>query len=226
MTESRVPATLLARVERDLRPVRPLASPTRRALRLAPLGLLLLVGVPLFWGWRGNLGQLDSSLLGITAAWGLSALQTFLGLLIVGAALREAVPGRALSASAVAMTIGAAIALVLGVTAITDAIVPTAPPSSVFLRYAWECWIVAVISALPALALVAWLASRALPARPATAGAIYGLGAALMADSGVRLFCWVSEPSHVLLAHGGAIVLVTLAGALLSTAIERFKARA
>jgi hypothetical protein len=57
------------------------------------------------------------------------------------------------------------------------------------------------------------------------AGAVYGLGAGLMADAGVRLFCWVSAPAHVLVAHGGAILFLALAGALAATVVERIKAR-
>ena len=70
-----------------------------------------------------------------------------------------------------------------------------------------------------------WLAARALPTRPALAGALYGLGAGLMADAGVRLFCWVSAPAHVLVAHGGAILCLAAAGALAATVIERMKER-
>jgi hypothetical protein len=225
MSEPRVPAMLLREVARDLRPVRPLASPARRALTLAPLGLLLLVGVPAFWGWRQNVPLLDAAMMWGGMVWGLSGLQTLAGLLIAGAALREAVPGRALSRTAVIATIALALALVFGVTLLTEAVLPTVMPAGVWLRWAWECGVVAVVSALPGLAAIAWLASRALPSRPALAGAMYGLGAGVMADSGMRLFCWISDPRHVLVAHGGAILVLMLLGALVSTVVERTKAR-
>jgi hypothetical protein len=57
------------------------------------------------------------------------------------------------------------------------------------------------------------------------AGALYGLGAGIMADAGVRLFCRVSEPSHVLIAHGGAILSLVALGALAASLVERVKAR-
>jgi hypothetical protein len=41
----------------------------------------------------------------------------------------------------------------------------------------------------------------------------------------VRLFCWVSAPAHVLVAHGGAILFLAAAGALAATVVERVKAR-
>ncbi len=220
MSEPRVPDEILARVRSDLRPVRPFASPSRRVLALLPLGLTLLVAVPAFWGWRNNLAAL-----GPAAAWGLSALQALAGLLIVGAALREAIPGRELSPASIAWTSGAALALFVSLTLVTEHVAPFVIPPGVFRRWAWECYWVAALSSLPPLAAVAWLASRALPNRPAVAGALYGLGAGLMADSGIRLFCRISSPSHVLLSHGGSILSLAIAGALVATLVERVKAR-
>ena len=220
MTEPRLPAELLAEVGRDLRPVRPLASPARRAARLLPLGLLLLVGAPLVWGFRSNLAALGPAL-----TWGLSAFQTLAGLLVVGVALREAVPGRELSGRAVALTLAAAAALFLAQTALTAWLFPTTVPPAIRVRYAWECLGMATLTALPALAAAAWLVVRALPSRPALAGAVYGLGAGLMADAGVRMFCWVTTPAHVLIAHGGAVVAMTGVGALIASLLERVKGR-
>ena len=218
--ETRVPPELLAAVERELAPVRPIASPARRVLALLPLGLALLVAIPAFWGLRRNAAEL-----GPMVAWGLSGLQALAGLLIVGAALREAVPGRELSARAVAWTVGAALALFAGMTFLTESLVPAATPPGVFGRYAWECFWMAAASSVPVLAAAVWLAGRALPTRPALAGAIYGLGAGIIADAGVRLFCWVSSPAHVLLAHGGAILFLAAIGAAAATVVERIKRR-
>jgi hypothetical protein len=220
MMETSVPPDLLAAVGRGLRPVRPLASPARRVLALLPLGLVLLLAIPAFWGLRGN-----ASLLGFATAWGLSGLQALAGLLIVGVALREAVPGRELSGAAVAATVAVAAALFVGLTLVTEWVLPTAVPAGIWGRYAWECFWMAAASSVPGLAAAAWLAARALPTRPAVAGAIYGLGAGLMADAGVRLFCWVSAPAHVILAHGGAILFLAAVGAGAATAVERLKAR-
>lgn len=225
MTDSRlhetpVPPELLAAVEREMRPVRPLASPARRALALLPLGIALLVAIPAFWGWRSNFAAL-----GPAVAWGLSGLQALAGLLIVGAALREAVPGRELSGAAVAATAGAALALFAGLTLVTEVVVPVAVPPGVWVRYAWECFWVAAASSVPPLAAAAWLVARALPTRPAVAGALYGLGAGLMADAGVRLFCRVSAPAHVLVSHGASILLLAAAGAAATTLVERIRGR-
>jgi hypothetical protein len=220
MTDPNVPASLLRAVTRDLHPVRPLWSPARRALVLLPVGVALLVAIPAFWGWRVNL-----DVLGVGGAWGLSTLQAFAGLVIIGAALREAVPGRPLSAAAIAATTGAAALLFVAITVVTQHVAPVVMPRGVWLRYAWECFGVEAASGVPAVAAVAWLAARALPTRPFVAGSLYGLGAALLADAGMRLFCRVSTPSHVLFSHGAAILCLALGGAAAASATEALKAR-
>jgi len=221
MTDEALPAALREAVAHDLRPVRPLRSPARRALTLLPLGLALLVLIPLVWGLRSNF-----ALLGLGAAWGLSAVQSLAGLIVVGIALREAVPGRELSPRAIAAAVLAAAALFLGLTFVTNSIAPGIEPPGTFARYIWECLYMAGVTSVVPLAAAGWLAARALPTRPAVAGAIYGLGAGLMNDAGVRLFCRVSSPLHVILAHGGAILALTLLGAIAATVIDRLRAPA
>jgi hypothetical protein len=41
-----------------------------------------------------------------------------------------------------------------------------------------------------------------------------------MADAGWRLFCHFSEPSHVLSAHLGGVVIAALAGAVLAIRLK------
>ena len=77
------------------------------------------------------------------------------------------------------------------------------------------------ISAIPALVAAAFLAARALPLRPALAGALYGLGCGLIADAGLRLFCEYTVPSHVVFGHGGAIVGAMAFGAIVAKIIRR-----
>jgi hypothetical protein len=215
-----VPARLLEAVRADLQPVRPLAAPWRRTLMLAPAGFLFALLSPLFWGLRQNFASLPPGL-----SWGLSSVQVLIGLVVVGAALREAVPGRTLSGRALGVVVGGAIALEVAITVYTAVRVPTVVPPGAWLRFAWECWFMAGLSGAPLLLAAAWLAARALPARPWLAGAIYGLGAGLIADSGTRLFCWVSEPAHVLVAHGGSILFLAVLGGLAAAVIERTRAR-
>lgn len=214
-----VPASLRDRIASDLRPVRPLRSPAARALMLLPLGIALIVLMPKFWGLRSNL-----VLLGPGVAWGLSAVQSLAGLLLVSAALREAVPGRELSPKAIAASAGAAIVVFVGLTLLTQAAVPNIEPHGVVVRYIWECFAMSAMSSVVPLAAAGWLAARALPTRPAIAGALCGLGTGLMNDAGVRLFCWVDAPRHVIVGHGGAILFLTLVGAASGWAAEGIRA--
>jgi hypothetical protein len=215
-----VPAALRRAVEADHRPVRPLPPPWRRALALLPLGGLAVMTAPLYWGWRSNLLELGPGL-----AWGLSAVQVLLGMIVIGAALREAVPGRCLSRAALGLTAAAAVAMEVGVTLATARGAPMRVPPGVWVRFAYECFGMAAVAGIPLVAVVGWLAARALPTRPAVAGALYGLGAGLVTDAGMRLFCWVSEPAHVLVSHGGAILALSAAGALATALVDRAKAR-
>jgi hypothetical protein len=219
MTE-RVPPALLAQVQRDLRPVRPLASPARRALALLPLGLVLLLGVPLFWYATRN-----SEGLAPASSWRGSPLETVAGLILLAAAFREAVPGRELGSGAIAALIAIA---ALGFCALNapTAVPDPGLPAETARTWLWECIGMAVAFSLPALAGVAWLVARALPSRPALAGALAGLGVGVMTDAGLRLFCWNGELSHIVLGHGGAIALLVAIGAATATLVERRKSNA
>jgi hypothetical protein len=217
MRETRVPAALFSAVKRDLQPVRPLASPARRALALLPIAFVLLVGMPIFWAWRTH------GVLAPWPAWGLSVLETALSLVIVAAAFREAVPGRELSARALSVLICVACLGFLLINATTRG--PALVPAETWIRWIRECISMAIAFSAPALIAPAWLVSRALPNRPALTGALCGLGVGLMADAGLRLACWDGVYAHIVLAHGGAVVLLVALGALSATLVERIKAR-
>jgi hypothetical protein len=220
MSDQMIPTAVLDEVRRDLRPVRPLSAPFVRALIVLPVGVALLAGLPLFWGVRRNIGDLAP-----WASWGLSGLESLVGLLIIGAALSEAVPGRRLSARAVTLTLLAGALVPVALTLVTSGLLPAVEPPGVRIRFMIECFDQIAIWALPAVAVPAWLAARSWPERPAVTGAFYGLGTGVMADAGARLFCWVSAPAHVLIAHGGAVLAVTACGAVVAAVFDRRRAR-
>lgn len=202
-----LPPILRDAVARDLQPIAPLAPPARRTLVLVPIALILLGASPVVFGLR-----VDSPRLGIPLTWGASVLQMAFALVLIGAALREAVPGTLLPRHLLQLLLGAAVAGVLALTGITWSVSPTtiAPRAVMFV---WQvCVAGTYVSALPALAVAAWLVRRAYPLRPWIAGALCGLGAGLLADAGWRLFCHYSDPSHVVGAHALAILLATITG--------------
>ena len=218
MTESHVPTALLAAVKSDLRPVRPLATPGRRALALVPLGVALLIGLPAFWIWSRHITALAP-----WSSWSLSPLETIAGLLVLAAAFREAVPGRELSALTLATVTGLAWVAFLGIN--LSGALPADVGTETVVRWIGECIGMAAAFSVPALAIPTWLVSRALPNRPAMTGALCGLGVGLLADAGLRMLCWDGERVHIVVAHGGAIAILMALGALSATIVERIKAR-
>jgi hypothetical protein len=205
-------------VARDLGPVKPLPSPGRRAFMIAPLALLVAVLAALRYGVREDFNQLGGAI-----TWGFSALQWTIGLLVLALALREAIPGSGISRRMLA-AIGALTAFaVLAITVVTYDAHPTFVPPSL----AWPMWYLCFLGPLefgtPILILSTILAARAFPTRPSAAGALSGLAAGLITDSGWRLTCWITVPAHVLGTHLLAVGTLVVAGAALGVVIDRVR---
>ena len=210
----RVPAAIEAAVKADLRPVRPLPSPVRRALWLAPLAALTVMAAPSVFALRG-----DAATLGWVLSWGASIAQAALALTLIALALHDAVPGRALNASALLLAAGSVLGFSVVATLRTWDLSPTTIVPHMAAWIGRVCFVGTLGSAIPLLALSAVLAWRAFIVRPWSAGALYGLGAGLGADAGWRLFCHYSDPMHVLTTHTGG-VLATMALGIAVAAIS------
>jgi len=204
-----LPFALRERLASDYHAVRVLPSAWVRALWVCPLAVLALCAAPFWFDVR-----VDAARLGWFALWGASALQTIVGVAVVAAALRESVPGRSWSRTALALWLGIPFALVVGVTIISWQASPILLRGDGWWLVAGMCFSGSVATALPVVALGSILAARAYPTRPALAGALIGLGAGLMADAGWRIFCHFSEPSHVLSAHLAAVIASSIIGAM------------
>jgi len=198
-------------VERDLRPVRPLWAPSKRALALLPLAIAIVVGIPAL-----NAFRTDMSTLGWFRAWGLSALESLAGLAIVGLGLRESVPGRALKVGALVAASIVGLALPLIVLRATANDFTLGPRSWSEWRYGMACFRTSVLAAAPILMASAFLTRRAFALRPLAAGILWGLGCGLIADAGLRLYCEFTSMPHVLLEHVGAVVFAMIAGAIIA----------
>jgi hypothetical protein len=210
------PSGLRERIARDLKPVRPLRPPLVRALVLAPLAAAIVIAVPALHFFRS-----DMAAIGLLRAWGFSIGQAVAGIVIVAAALRESIPGRSLSGVLVAAIVVCGVVVPAALLALTSATFTIGPAPGQALTDGIACFRTSAAAAVPALMLAAFLAARALPARPSVAGALYGLGAGLIADAGLRLYCEYSQPEHVLLAHGGAIGASIAAGVALAWITRR-----
>jgi hypothetical protein len=158
-------------------------------------------------------------------SWGCSLLELGAGLGIIGLALQESIPGRALSKGTV---IGAAIAaagiqVLVGFT--TWQFAPGMPIPEDAVGAGMSCLRHDTTLGLPALAITFWLVLRALPLRPSIAGLLGGAGAGLTADAVTHLLCPVSDLNHVLVWHTGAIVLLMTFGWLVGKSWEWYRWR-
>ncbi len=216
MTEDRpaLPPALRAELSAAYTPVRPLPSPSLRVLWMIPFAALSLVAAQAFFEMR-----IDAPRLGWSGTWGLSLAQVAVGLVLVAAALKEAVPGRAWTGAAAVLWLMLPLALLIGVTYTSWDLSPVRLRGQWFL-VSGMCLAGSAVSALPVVALAGILAARAYPTRPLFAGALLGLGAGLMADAGWRLFCHFSEPAHVLAAHLGGVILAALLGSALVAVLQ------
>jgi hypothetical protein len=214
MTRARVRSA----IARDLRPVRPLWSPRRRALALWPFALALATLAALRYGLRD-----DADVLGGFVTWGLSGFEWLVGLTVIAIALREAVPGLELARARLAWLFAGAAAIVVAITLHTFAV----HPAFVRPQGVWFMWRACLAGSLqfsvPLLAVVMALVMRAFPTHPFLTGALSGLGAGLAVDSGWRLTCEFTSPAHVFGAHALAVALVTLGGAVLASGLDRVR---
>lgn len=199
----------------SLTPVRPLAAPSRRVCVLVPLGLAVTAATPFFGGPRGDLG--DHTML---VTWGLTGLQSLVGLWLLALGFREAVPGRNVSSRALAFAGVLTAALILAVTFATNAASPTIVAAGREWQYWRECVIGPTIAGAPLMLLATLMTARAFPTRPSIAGALCGLSAGVLADAGWRMGCWISSPAHVIGSHGLAVLGLTVAGSMLAVVVD------
>jgi hypothetical protein len=220
MSDSRVPSARAHRAYRDaivsdLAPVRPLSKPSRRVWMLVPIGLLLAATAPLVNGMRGDLMSYAPLL-----TWGATSLQAILGLWLLALGFREAVPGRNVSSSSLALAAVLTIVLVGMITVVTNAASATVVPAGREWRDWIECVIWPAMIGSPFMVLATLMAARAFPTRPAIAGALCGLSAGVLSDAGWRLSCWISDPVHLAESHALAILTLTAAGSLVAILLD------
>jgi len=182
---------------------------------MVPSGVLLAATAPLLGGTRQDLSAYSPLI-----TWGLTGLQALLGIWILGLGFREAVPGKNVSRPALVLASTLSVALLVGITLVTDAISPTVVPAGREWPFWIECVIGPMVLGAPFMLVATLMAIRAFPTRPALTGGLCGLSAGILADAGWRLGCFVSSPGHVVGSHDLAIVGLAAAGSLMAVLID------
>lgn len=199
-----VPETLRRAVAEDFEPVRPLPPAWMRTLQAVAVAAVGLGVVIVFFklSLRPDMDQLPMWL-----GWGCTLLQLVVGVVLVGMALREAVPGLGVPKGAVVLAVstGLLMQILVGVaTWMHSHGMPLADGQG--LKMGIGCATHDVALALPALVVTLWLVFRALPMRPSIAGILGGTGAAVTADAMIHILCPMSDLRHVLVWHTGVIL--------------------
>ncbi len=215
-----LPPELRRLVREDLRPLRPLPTPARRAL-------VLLVWAPVAVGLVLATGPArpDAAELGWLFSWGVVLAELVAGAGLVTLALGEAVPGRGAGRQAglIALAGASALFVVLGVLVRgASAGIPVPNP---LVTHGPACLTLSGLIGLTALAVVTVLIIRSTPLRASFAGLLAGAGTGLMAVGVYHLDCPVTHLAHVLVWHGGAIALLALVGLGLGLGLERLEER-
>lgn len=209
---SSLPPLLRQAIVRDLRPVRPVASPARRA---AWLGALALAGI-LF----GVVRALDfgaPSLVGLLVA----AAEWGAALALVWVAMREAVPGSSVGWTTALAMLGVGLSTQLAAAALLSTTVGSSWLGDGGFATGRQCLTGEGSLGLPLLAGSAWLLLRAFPLRARLASALGGAAAGLFADAAWHLVCVRTDLAHILVWHFGSTLVLAGAGYLVGIGIER-----
>jgi len=204
MSTNLLPEALRRSISDDLGPVRPLPPAWMRTLQaaaMAAIGLALVIFI-FKLSPRPDMEQLPMWL-----SWGCTALQLGIAVLLLGMALREAIPGQGVPIGAAALGVGTAV-LIQILVGIATWMHSTGMPleKGHGLSAGITCTTHDIAMALPALLVTVWLVFRALPLRPSIAGLLGGAGAAVTADAVTHILCPMSDLRHVLVWHTGALI--------------------
>jgi hypothetical protein len=219
MSTDSIPESLREVISEDFQPVRPLPPVWMRtltAIAVAAAGLAFVVAA-FKLRLRPDMDQIPMWL-----GWGCTGLQLIVGVVLIGMALREAVPGGGVPYGAVKLAVGTGILMQVLVGIATWMHSTGMPfPNGLGLKVGMTCATHDLALALPALIVTLWLVFRALPLRPSVAGLLGGTGAAVAADAITHILCPMSDLRHVLVWHTGVIFGLMLLGWVVGKLWER-----
>ena len=220
MTEDRLYKKLREELGDTFDPVKPLGKASKRALWIFPTALVCLAVTLAVFHLRH-----DHASFHFLELWGFVAIQILAGYWILGTSLKTGIPGaiRNIFILTCISVLGLAIFLYASWTALQNS--PNELPSGLEWATGTACLAVIGVYGLMFLLIGFSLARSGLPVRPVTVGFMLGLSSGLAAEAVWRLHCPYSSPDHILIFHGGAILLLALAGMFFGYLMNRRKYR-
>jgi hypothetical protein len=165
--------------------------------------------------------RFDAGELGALALWGVVGAEAVAGAALVALALAEAVPGRGAGRVPAFLALAGSVALFVALAAFARSTGAGLPLEDPLREHGPACFAFQGLIGLLGLALAARLVLVAAPLRAALAGLLAGAGAALIAEGIWHVGCPITDLAHVLVWHGVAIVVLSVAGLAFGLAVER-----
>lgn len=210
----RLYAEIRKSLEASLEPVSPL--PSTRVLVIQFLTAFLLFALPIgaILGFAGFHLMRFPQLVGITVilAAGACALSFSLAWLMSPGSLQRFSPWLAVGV------------LAIGFLACVGTLFPWQAPRA-FVAQGWPCSVIGSGTAILAGLLFWLLARRGAPLGLKTLGAALGAIAGLLGVTVLQFSCRRQEAAHLLVWHGGVLVISILAGILIARAFKHFSGR-
>ena len=209
MTQDRLYKQIRDKMEDDFAPVKALREPWKRALWIFPLALLLSVAVLALFHLRPDVSNFHPLEL-----YGFILLQVAACYVLLRAVLKTGVPGSFPSLSCLALTGATAAAVFLIASLVHHRASPGHPGIGQELSMGAACISIVGLMGVSSLVGGFFLGRYGLTLRARTAGLLLGLCGGLAAEAVWRLHCPFTSWSHVLVFHGGAVLILAFAGAV------------
>ncbi len=218
VTEDRLYKQIRETLKDDFAPVKPLRAAWKRALWIFPLTLLFAAAVLFLFRIRP-----DNNHFHFTELYGLILLQVFACYLLLTVLLSDRIPGSLKHPLYLASFGISGIAIFLIASFLSYRISPVHPDTGQEGAMGMAC--ISIIGAIGLLALLFGflLARPGLPFRARSAGMLLGAGGGLAAEAVWRLHCPYTSWDHILIFHGGAVLILALLGWVLGH-IQKLKA--
>ena len=207
MTEDQLYKKLRDKLSDEFTPVKPLERAWKRALWFFPISLVFIAATLAVFHLRS-----DSVNFHPMALFGLIFLQILACYLAIIASLETSIPG-SFKSPIFLITAGLTGPVVFGIASwIAFRVSPNQPLSGQEWKVGFACLSVIGIFGLLALLIGYWLARSGLPFRAKSVGVILGIGSGFTAEAAWRLHCPYTSWDHILIFHGGAVLLLLLTG--------------